>query len=150
MSGSAVPAPELSSSLCDLVEEIADFAVLVRLLRMWEIGWVAESGGSQSDPTVFDRLIARLRQLVPPDYVIADDDDSPAVLEEALEATYCFSGSVDGNEVRLSFTDATLFGQVSLETNVGYAGAAVAVVSAGRMGRGGSARFFGPIIRATR
>jgi hypothetical protein len=128
VSNCATEEPKPSPYLNELVEEIADFARLVRLTRMWEIGWVAENGDGEGDPTVFDRLRVRLRRMLPTEYELNDDEDSPPVYEEALDAAYRSSGCIDGGLVRLVVTEPTLFGESGLECEFENVGGSVSVV----------------------
>lgn len=119
---------KLSADLQLLVEELVDFSELVRLTRMWEIGWVVEDHDGEGDPTAIIRLIERLRQMLPSDFVLSDDEDSPRVLEEAILAAYRNSGSFDGDNICLAVTESTLFGQASIETNSNAADCPISVV----------------------
>jgi hypothetical protein len=117
-----------SADLQQLIQELVDFSELARLTRMWEIGWVVEDHDGEGDPTAIIRLIERLRQMLPNDFVLSDDEDSPRLLEEAILAAYRQSGSFDGDNIRLAVTEPTLFGQASLETNVNAADSPISLV----------------------
>lgn len=122
------PSPYLQK----LVAELSDFARLVRLTRMWEIGWVAENG--EGDPTAFERLRARLQQMLPSDYELSDEEASPRVLEEAITAAYRNSATFDQGRIILVVTEPTLFGQVKVESLVEKIEAAIEIIVLGADG----------------